>query len=52
MWGHGLTWPAILFRRYYTSTQPHAEPSKVTQATGPGMIFLERRCGVANFQES
>lgn len=32
--GHGLTWPAIFFRQYYTSAQPHAEPSKVSQPTG------------------
>lgn len=45
VWGHDLTWSAILFQRYYSSAQPHAKPSKESQPAGSGTL-RERTGGV------
>lgn len=41
-WGHDLTWPAILFRRHYTSAQRHAKTLEgITGSRALGRVSRE-----------
>lgn len=39
VWGHGVTSPAILFRRHCASIQSRAKPSKESYKLWPGTVF-------------